>query len=367
MYIPLYMRVAVSIGLCGSPLSVFLSSCLYNVLSPRGALRPGASYRVSWVFVWSPFGVVAAIGVWGVVPRGPRCFCVLTVRGRDFLYCGLVIEELTVRVMLLATLNINNTAIFNTLVNFVFGGVSRGFSSVVLSFTTNIVLTTTILNLILPSLRCNTGCKRTITVLVAITNVFANTLYLGLVSGLIPRLRRVVNESARVRGGSGLGGILLFIVTVTVRGLPRNLTTNINFNSNGAARTLVVTNNITLRGVPRNVIVVKPVLTTNMSPMGAFLVTLVAKLVRMVNAFVNFFTIDVSATILPFTLTFTNNAVLCMVDSRVVPRARTRNGRHNTACSLLINFYMVLVASILLKWGRFTWALGVLATVLRVF
>ncbi len=128
--------------------------------------------------------------------------------------------------------------------------------------------------------------------------------------------------SQLVLGGDTLhsGHTTLPVFTITMRGLPRNVTINTVCTRTLYAKgittlptTLTLSVNVTIRGLPRKTVMSVPLRTGKRSGLNSFALNILSNIIRPVNTLLAVLTTNVTMAVLPCLLNFTTKTVVCTI------------------------------------------------------
>ncbi len=243
----------------------------------------------------------------------------------------------------ISALGVGGATVVGALIGFIFKTVSRTFSNLVLSFAAGVMLASSVVGLILPSLTYGGAWALPLSLL----GIFVGAWVLVLFDKITPHLYQLVGldreapneENRRVRR------VLLFVTAIAVHNFPEGIATGVAFGTGDMAAALSVAGGIALQNIPEGMVVIAPMLSGGISKARTLLIAVFTGVVEVVGTLVGYLAIGISEAILPFALAFAGGAMLFVISDEMIPETHTDEVNRASTFSLLIGFAVMMVVS----------------------
>lgn len=248
------------------------------------------------------------------------------------------------KMVLLTALGVGSATVLGALIGFLFKKMSHRFSDLVLSFAAGVMLSAAVLGLILPSVEYGGRFG----LVYAVAGVFAGAVCLNLIDKLVPHLHKLVGAEPEAHPGADLNKVLLFVTAIAIHNLPEGIAAGVGFGSGDSSQALLIAGGIALQNIPEGMVIIGPMLAAGVSPGKTFVCALLTGVVEVLGALLGYFSVSLSAAILPFGLAFAGGTMLYVVSDEMIPETHHDGGQRGATYALLAGFCVMLVSDVLL-------------------
>ena len=109
----------------------------------------------------------------------------------------------------------------------------------------------------------------------------------------------------------------------------------------------MIAGGIALQNIPEGMIIITPMLSAGMSKKRTFFIALLTGIVEVVGTFIGYFTISISALILPFTLCFAGGTMIYVISDEMIPKTHFNGNETLSTFSLLVGFCLMLTIDLI--------------------
>ena len=250
------------------------------------------------------------------------------------------------QIVAITALGVGGATLFGALLGFFFKNISHKFSDIVLSFAAGVMLAAAVMGLVLPSLEYGGKYK----LLVTLAGIFTGAVCINLFDRLVPHLHKLsgLDGEAHPKNTENLNKVLLFVTAIAIHNLPEGIAAGVGFGTGNEAEAVVIALGIALQNIPEGMVIIGPMLATGISVRRTFLVALFTGLIEIVGTFIGYFTVTVSAIILPFALAFAGGTMLYVISDEMIPETHAHGCERGATYALLVGFGVMLVTDVLL-------------------
>ncbi len=249
------------------------------------------------------------------------------------------------RLVILTALGVGGATVIGALLGFVFKKISHKFEDIILSFAAGIMLASSVMGLILPSIEV--GGK--FALIKTIVGLFAGAACLNLIDKLVPHLHNLVgHEDMETHQKSNLSKVLLFVLAIGIHNLPEGIAAGVGFGSGDTSGAMMIAIGIALQNVPEGMIIIGPMLSAGVKPGKAFVIALITGLVEVVGTLLGYFAVSISSIVLPVALAFAGGTMLYVVSDEMLSETHGHGSQRGATYALLIGFTVMLVTDTLL-------------------
>lgn len=248
-------------------------------------------------------------------------------------------------IVLLTALGVGGATVIGALLGFVFQGISRKFSDIVLAFAAGVMLAAAVLGLILPAVEYGGRLGLPVTV----AGIFCGALCLNLIDRLTPHLHTLVGRDMEDHEtNADLNKVLLFVMAIAIHNLPEGIAAGVGFGSGNTAEALVIAGGIALQNIPEGMVIIGPMLASGVSPRKTFLCALATGLVEVAGTVLGYAAVRIATAILPFALSFAGGTMLYVISDEMIPETHSHGSQRGATYALLVGFCVMLVSDYLL-------------------
>ena len=248
------------------------------------------------------------------------------------------------QLVFLTALGVGGATVIGAVIGFLFKKLSHRFSDIVLSFAAGVMLAAAVLGLVVPSLEY--GGKWGL--LITIAGIFAGAVCLNFVDKLVPHLHKMAGMDIEEHNNQNLNKVLLFVTAIAIHNLPEGIAAGVGFGSGDTAQALVIAGGIALQNIPEGMVIIAPMLASNVSPKRTFVLAMLTGVVEVVGTLIGFFAVSVAEAILPFALAFAGGTMLYVISDEMIPETHAHGHERGATYALLAGFCLMLVTDVLL-------------------
>ena len=240
----------------------------------------------------------------------------------------------------LTALGVGGATVFGAVLGFTFKNISHKFSDIVLSFAAGIMLAAAIIGLILPSLENSGGLGFVVTA----SGILLGAVCLNLIDKFVPHLHKMVGSDIEAHGENAerLSKVLLFVLAIAIHNLPEGIAAGVGFGAGNTNEALTVAGGIALQNIPEGMVIIAPLLASGVSKAKTFVFAALTGVVEVVGTFIGYFSVAVSAAILPFALAFAGGTMLYVISDEMIPETHSHGSEKGATFALLIGFLIML-------------------------
>ncbi len=243
----------------------------------------------------------------------------------------------------LSALGVGGATVLGAVLGFLFKSASHKYSNIVLSFAAGVMLASSVVGLILPSLDFGGSWALPL----SLFGIFAGALTLVLFDRITPHLYQLVGvtgetgaeEKRRVRR------VILFVTAIAVHNFPEGVAAGVAFGTGNIASALSVVGGIALQNIPEGMVVIAPMLSSGISKKRTLFIAVFTGIIEVIGTLLGYVAISLSEAILPFALAFAGGAMLFVISDEMIPETHTEEQNRAATFSLLFGFAVMMVIS----------------------
>ena len=95
-------------------------------------------------------------------------------------------------------------------------------------------------------------------------------------------------------------------------------------------------------------VIIGPMLAAGVTPRKTFVCAMITGLIEVVGTLIGYFSVTVSAAILPFALAFAGGTMLYVISDEMIPETHAHGSERGATYALLIGFCVMLISDVLL-------------------
>ena len=250
------------------------------------------------------------------------------------------------RLVLLTAFGVGLATVLGALLGFIFKKSTHKANDVILSFAAGVMLAAAVIGLILPSLQL--GGKYSL--LVCIAGVFCGAFFVSVIDKAVPHLHSVigVDSESHPKNTQKINKILLFVMAIAIHNLPEGIAAGVGFGTGNTAEALTIAGGIALQNIPEGMVIIAPMLAAGISHGRAFVIAAFTGLIEVIGTLIGYFAISISATVLPFALSFAGGTMLYVISDEMIPETHAHGSQRGATYSLIAGFCLMLVFDVLL-------------------
>lgn len=237
-------------------------------------------------------------------------------------------------IVFLTALGVGGATVFGAVVGFLFRDLAVKSKDIVLSFAAGVMLSSSVMGLILPSLETGGAYS----VLVTVLGIFSGAFFIKLSGFVIARLMKTEGASS---DRATLHRVLVFVSAIAVHNLPEGIAAGVGFGTGNKSDALFIAFGIAMQNVPEGMVVIPPMLACGISPFKAFLTAVFTGLIEVLGTFMGYFAVSASSFILPYSLAFAGGTMIYVICDEMIPETRA-DGRPFVTFALITGFCLIL-------------------------
>ena len=238
--------------------------------------------------------------------------------------------------VLLTAAGVGGATVIGAVIGFIFKKLSHRFSDIVLSFAAGVMLSSSVIGLILPALEDGGSFSSLITT----AGIFSGAFSIKLLSSFIDRIMK--NATEQTDKSTTLHRVLVFVSAIAIHNLPEGIAAGVGFGTDNTADALFIAFGIAMQNIPEGMVVIPPMLSCGISPKKAFLTAVFTGLIEVIGTFIGYFTVNISASLLPFALSFAGGTMIYVICDEMIPETQKKNNKKWVSFALLCGFCLIL-------------------------
>lgn len=239
---------------------------------------------------------------------------------------------------MLTAFGVGGATVFGSVIAFLFKGISRRFSDIVLAFAAGVMLAASVWGLFIPALESG--------VIIVTMGIFAGALVLNLINRSVTRLSRFMVGDAE--HSADLDKVMLFVAAIAIHNIPEGIAAGVGFGTGDTSGAILIAGGIALQNVPEGMVIIGPMLAAGVSPAKTFLCALLSGLVEVVGTFLGYCAVSTATAILPFALSFAGGTMLYVIADEMIPQTHSLGENRPATYSFLVGFCFTLIMNSLL-------------------
>lgn len=243
--------------------------------------------------------------------------------------------------VLLTALGVGGATLIGAIVGFLFKTVSHKFSDIVLGFAAGVMLAAAVIGLILPSLEGGNIFAPVVT----ITGVITGAFFLNIIDKAVPHLHNTsgTDNERHPELEKRINKILLFVLAIAIHNLPEGIAAGVGFGTGNVKEAVTIAGGIALQNIPEGMVIIAPMLSAGISKRKTFLIAAGTGLVEVIGTIIGYFAVSISASILPFALSFAGGTMLYVISDEMIPETHAHGNERGATYALLIGFCLMLL------------------------
>ena len=238
-------------------------------------------------------------------------------------------------IVFLCALGVGGATVLGAIVGFFAKGISRRFSDIVLSFAAGIMLSSSVISLILPSMENGEKCA----IITTFIGIILGAVCLTVLDHFIPNAD--APDSIVENAGQKKRGVMLFVLAIAIHNLPEGIASGVGLGTGNIKDALLIAGGIALQNLPEGMVIINPMLSVGIKPWRAFFIAALTGLVEVVGTILGYFTVRTFSALLPFSLAFAGGTMLYIIIDEIIPMTG-KSGRKSTY-ALLFGFLTMLL------------------------
>ncbi len=243
-------------------------------------------------------------------------------------------------VVLLTAAGVGGATIIGALAGFIFIKKTERICNLILSFAAGVMLSTSVFNLIIPSLAAGNICS----VVLTVSGIFCGAFCITLLDSMVKKLLSVVEKSRKnsFNKRDQLQKILLFVSAIAVHNLPEGIAAGVGFGTGNTADALTIAGSIALQNIPEGMVIIAPMLAVGISRTKVFFIAFLTGLIEIFGTIFGYCSITVSNCILPFALSFAGGTMIYVICSDMIPESQNNFKKQSSSYALIFGFCLMI-------------------------
>ena len=240
--------------------------------------------------------------------------------------------------VLLCALGVGGATVMGAVLGLIFKNLTHRFSDLVLAFAAGVMLASSFIGLILPSLDMSVGGS----VFVTSLGIFLGAIALNLIDKLVPHAHKFVEkgdcpEALRTRK------VMLFVAAIALHNLPEGIAAGVGFGSGDISSAILIAGSIALQNIPEGMVIIAPMISVGITPQKAFLIALSTGLIEVVGTVIGYFAVSLTTFMLPFALAFAGGCMLYVISDEIIPDTHADGAENGATYALLLGICLILI------------------------
>ena len=241
-------------------------------------------------------------------------------------------------IVLLTAFGVGSATVLGSCIGFMFRGISKSFSDIILSFAAGVMLASLVWGLIDPALEYGAA--------ITVLGVLAGAFTLNFINKAVSFLARFLVEGSRA--GAEASRVLLFVAAIAIHNLPEGIAAGVGFGTGDTSQALMIAGGIALQNIPEGMVIIGPMLAVGVRRGKTFLCALGSGLVEVLGTLLGYFFVKLATAVLPFALAFAGGTMLYVIADEMIPETHTESCRRFTTYSLVIGFCFTIIFNALI-------------------
>lgn len=244
-------------------------------------------------------------------------------------------------VVILTALGVGGATIIGALIGFCLKKISHKFNDIVLGFAAGVMLSAAVVGLIIPSME--KGGK--LSVLVTILAIFCGAFALNLIDKFVPHLHKMsgIDKESHRNGNGGFNKVLLFVMAIAIHNFPEGIAAGVGFGTGNNSEALTIAGGIALQNIPEGMVIIAPMLASGISKRKTLFIASITGLIEVLGTFIGFFAVNISESLLPFSLAFAGGTMLYIISDEMIPQTHSHGFERGATYSLIAGFCLMLL------------------------
>ncbi|MBQ7333220.1 MAG: ZIP family metal transporter [Clostridia bacterium] len=243
-------------------------------------------------------------------------------------------------IVLITALGVGGATIFGAVIGFVFKGVSKKYSNVVLAFSGGVMLLAAINGLILPSLEYESKYS----LLICVLGIFFGALLIFILDKLVPHITKMADESENSKKRNK---VILFTLAIAIHNLPEGIAAGVGFGTGDVSSALTLALAIALQNIPEGMVIISPMIAAGISPGKTFIYAALTGVIEIFGTFIGYFAVSLATVVLPFALALAGGSMIYVISDEIIPETHCEDAKA-VSFSFLFGFCFMLVLTYLI-------------------
>ncbi len=206
-------------------------------------------------------------------------------------------------------------------------------------FAAGVMLSTSVFNLILPSL--NDYEEK----LVSISGIVFGALCVSIINVFVDRMIFSYEKKMKntIENKNEINKILLFVSAIAIHNFPEGIAAGVGFGTDNISDALTVAGSIALQNLPEGMIVIAPMLSIGISKGKTMIIAVLTAVSEIIGTLSGYYAVSLFNSVLPFMLSFAGGTMLYVICNDIIPDTQKESENKFSSFALLFGFCLMLV------------------------
>lgn len=235
---------------------------------------------------------------------------------------------------------VGGATVFGAIIGFLFIKATEKFSDMVISFAAGVMLATSVLNLIIPSLEKENRHG----IIICVSGIICGSLCITFLDATAKRLMKYkFNENHFLSENNKLHRIMLFVAAIAIHNLPEGIAAGVGFGTDNTEDAFLIAGSIAMQNFPEGMVIISPMLSVGISRSKTFMIAVFTGFIEIIGTLFGFFAVSVSTEILPFALSFAGGTMIYVICGDMIPETQSETKKESSTYSLIAGFCLMLI------------------------
>ncbi len=242
-------------------------------------------------------------------------------------------------IVILTALGVGGATVLGAGLGFVLKNFSVRYGGVIMSFASGVMLASSMLGLILPSLELGGAFAP----LVTIPAIFIGAVILDIAERAVPEGSFPADKENKNHKRE----VMLFVLAIALHNLPEGMAAGVGFFTGDISDAFFIAVGIAVQNLPEGMVLIPPMLSVGISPKKAFLYSALTGAIEVIGTFLGFMAVSAVSVILPFALALAGGTMIYVISGDMM-RTPAGEGEKYAGYALLIGFSLMLIVNFIL-------------------
>jgi len=237
-------------------------------------------------------------------------------------------------IALLTAIGVGASTIIGSMASFFVKRVSHKVSDAIMSFAAGIMLSATFFSLILPALLNKNDTP------FVILGVISGAFLIRIIDKIVPHIHNLIEPDQK---DGELHKVILFLIAIAIHNFPEGLAVGVSFGTENIKNAFSIAIGISLQNIPEGMITILPLVLAGVSRKKAFTIALFTGVSEILGVILGYFTVSVSAILLPFILALAGGTMLYVISHDMIPETHSHGYETTATFSLIFGFVTMII------------------------
>lgn len=239
-------------------------------------------------------------------------------------------------IVILTALGVGGATVAGAALGFIFRKFSLKYGGLIMAFASGVMLSSSMMGLILPSLELGGDYAPLIT----IPAIFLGAMLLDFIEKFLP------SEDSPPPGEKERRAVMLFVLAIALHNLPEGMAAGVGFWTGDLSDALFISLGIAVQNLPEGMVLIPPMISAGVSPVRAFVYAFLTGVIEVIGTFIGYFAVGAASFMLPAALAFAGGTMIYVISEDML---RDKEENHHFGYALLLGFSLMLVFNFVLK------------------